>query len=182
MGLITAAAAFIPDRVLGALGGPFPHFFNDYVALHEKKLSLYNVHSCEHLEILFCKDGQYIPDALSEINHLFRDSRTGKETTINTELLDLLYFLQHTLKSREPFHIVSGYRTPKSNALLRKRRKGVAKNSLHMYGKAVDLRVPGYSLKRVRKTAMSFRQGGVGYYPRSNFIHVDIGQVRYWWG
>ena len=182
MGLATMAAAFVPGKILSADEARLPHFFNDYVSFSEKKLSLYNVHYHENVETVFWKDGQYVPEALSEINHLFRDRRTGKEKTINTELLDLLFDLQQNLKSEEPFHIISGYRTPKSNALLRKRKKGVAKNSLHMYGKAVDLRLPGYSLKTIRQAAMSFNAGGVGIYHRSKFVHIDVGQVRYWWG
>jgi uncharacterized protein YcbK (DUF882 family) len=172
MGMVTVAAAFIPHKILAAV---------EDISI-EKKLFLYNASTHENLETVYWKDGQYIREALSEINHIFRDFRTSKVKAINTDLLDLLFSIQQKLKSKEPFHIISGYRTPRSNAILRKKMKGVAKNSLHMYGKAVDLRLPGYSLRAIRRAAMSFRRGGVGYYPRSKFLHIDVGNVRYWWG
>lgn len=182
IGLAVAAASVAPRRILAAEETPLPAFFEDCPPRERKRLSLYNVYSHEELDIQYWKDGQYIPEALEKISHIFRDSRTGKVHTIHTELLDLLFSVQEKLKCTEPFHIVSGYRTPRSNALLRRHQKGVAKNSLHMYGKAVDIRLPGYNLRTLRRTAMSFRSGGVGYYPSSKFIHVDVGDVRYWWG
>lgn len=148
----------------------------------EKTICFHNVYTLETLETVYCKNGEYLPEALSGINHIFRDIRTGKERTISKELIDLLYDLQQDIKSDGPFQIISGYRTPRSNALLRKTKKGVAKNSFHMYGKAVDIRLPDYSLGTLRRKAMNLRGGGVGYYPRSNFIHVDVGAVRYWRG
>ena len=147
-----------------------------------KKICLHNVYTSETIEPVFWRDGEYLPEALSDINHIFRDIRTGKERTINKELINLLYDLQQEVKIEEPFHIVSGYRTPRSNALLRKTTKGVAKNSFHMYGKAADIRLPDYNLSTLRRKAMNLRVGGVGYYPRSSFIHVDVGAVRYWRG
>ena len=148
----------------------------------EKTICLHNVYTLETIETVYWKDGAYLPEALSDINHIFRDIRSGKERTINKELINLLYDLQQEVNIEEPFHIVSGYRTPRSNALLRKTTKGVAKNSFHMYGKAVDIRLPDYSLKTLRRKAMKLQGGGVGFYPRSNFIHVDVGSVRYWIG
>ncbi len=172
MGFVSAGALLIPDVILAAVK-EIPS---------EKKLSLYNPRSHDDLATVFWKNGRYLPEALSNINYMFRDSRTGEVTEINKELLDLLYSIQQQLKTKEPIHLISGYRSPRSNALLRKRRKGVAKNSFHMYGKAVDLRIPGCSLKAVRRAAMSCEVGGVGYYPRSKFVHLDVGKVRYWWG
>jgi uncharacterized protein YcbK (DUF882 family) len=172
MGLLTAAAALVPPKILAAV--------KDHS--QEKKLFFYNAFTHEDLETVYLKDGQYIPEEVAKIYHLFRDHRTGRVKIIHSDLLDLLFSVQKKLDTKEPFHIISGYRTPRSNELLSKRNKAVAKNSLHMYGKAVDLRLPGYSLKAVRKAAMSFRQGGVGYYPRSRFVHIDVGNVRYWWG
>jgi uncharacterized protein YcbK (DUF882 family) len=183
LGFATAITALVPGKILSAAEKPLPGFFTEFAPPSgEKKLSLYNAHTHEDLDIVFWQDGEYIPEALSKINYLFRDRRSGKVKGIKTDLLDLLFSVQQKLKYREPFHIISGYRSPGSNKLLRKRKKGVAKNSLHMYGKAVDIRVPGHSLKKVRKAAMSFRSGGVGYYPRSKFVHIDVGPVRYWWG
>lgn len=171
MGLITAASVIIPRKSLSAV---------QYSALSEKSLYLHHVYTGESLRTVYWKEGRYIPQALTEINYLFRDTRTGKVMAINTELLDLLCELGKNTKSREPFYIVSGYRTPRSNAYLRKTTKGVARNSLHMYGKAVDIRLPGYRLESLRYAAMELRRGGVGYYPHSHFIHVDVGSVRYW--
>ncbi len=171
-GLLTAAAVCIPGKILASVRDRDP----------EKKLLFYNAFTHEHLETVYWIDGLYVPEELSKINHLFRDHRTGKVKVINTDLLDLLYHVQKKLESKKPFHIMSGYRTPRSNALLRKRNKQVSRNSLHMYGKAVDLNLPGYRLKDVRRAAMSFRRGGVGYYPRHKFVHIDVGDVRYWWG
>jgi uncharacterized protein YcbK (DUF882 family) len=124
----------------------------------------------------------YLPDGLARINHIFRDSRTGREREIDRNLLDLLFEVKEQMQSKEPYRIISGYRTPKSNAILRKSNKGASKNSLHMYGKAVDISMPGYSLRGIRKVAMKLKAGGIGYYPRSKFLHLDVGEVRYWWG
>ena len=172
MGLVAAAAAMVPSAIASA----------GSLLERERALSFYNLYTGESLRAVYWQDGKYIPDAMAEINFILRDIRTGKVKTINRDLLDLLAGVQKKLKCNEPFHIISGYRSPQSNALLGKKKKGVAKNSLHMYGKAIDVRVPGYSLKNLRRTAMSLKRGGVGYYPKSRFVHIDVGQVRYWWG
>ncbi len=171
-GLITAASYLIPRKTLAAVEDLSP----------ERELYLYNVYTEESLKTVYWREGQYLSGALSEINYILRDIHNGKVKSINTNLIDLIFTLKKNLKTDSPFHIVSGYRTPGTNALLRKRRKGVAKNSLHMYGKAVDLRLPDYSLKVVRRTAMELKGGGVGYYPRSGFVHIDVGNIRYWRG
>jgi uncharacterized protein YcbK (DUF882 family) len=172
MGLVTVASTIIPHKTLAAIEEPEA----------ERDISFYNLYSHENLEIVYWRDGKYLPEALSEINHMFRDSRTGKVKIINKNLIDLLFNLKTKLKTNEPFQIVSGYRSPRSNAILRKKKKGVARNSLHMYGKAVDLRVPGQSIRTVRYAAMGLKGGGVGYYPRSSFVHIDVGDIRYWRG
>ncbi len=172
LGLIALSAILVPDKIQAAVKD----------TPSEKKISLYNVYTQEKLETVYWRDGEFIPEVLDEINHIFRDLRSGKVKAIKHNLIDLLSSLQLRLKTKEPFHIVSGYRTPRSNAILRKKRKGVARNSLHMYGKAVDINLPGYNLKALRRTAMKLKGGGVGYYPSSKFIHVDVGEVRYWRG
>ena len=173
MGLITAAAAVVPCDALASA----------YESVSDvRELHFYNLYTHEDLKIIYWKEGWYIPEALSEINHIFRDLRTGKVKAIKKELLDLLFNIRKKINVDEPFQLVSGYRSPRSNAILSKKKKGVAKNSLHMYGKAVDIRVPGCSLSTLRRAAQKLEQGGVGYYPRGHFVHVDIGEVRYWRG
>jgi len=172
LGLVTAASTIFPLKARAV---------SEKIS-SQKELFLYNVYTKENINTVYWKDGMYLPDELARINHIFRDIRSGKEREININLLDLLFEVKEQLKSEDPFHVMSGYRTPKSNAMLRKRKKGVAKNSLHMYGKAVDISIPGYSLRGIRKAAMKLRAGGVGYYPRSKFLHLDVGEVRYWWG
>jgi uncharacterized protein YcbK (DUF882 family) len=146
----------------------------------ERSLSFYNPHTGESLKTLYWSEGAYLSDALAEINHIFRDHRTDEIKPINTRLLDLLYTIHGKLRTRQPFHIISGYRCPSTNALLRAKSEMVAKNSLHMYGKAADIRLPQSDLSALRRVAVSLRGGGVGYYPKSQFVHVDVGKVRYW--
>jgi uncharacterized protein YcbK (DUF882 family) len=125
----------------------------------------------------------YQPDALKEINHILRDFRVNAVKPIDPKLLDLLHELGGTLETDQPFHIISGYRSPHTNTLLRERGgvgTGVASRSLHMEGKAIDIRIPGVKLDHLRGAARSLKLGGVGFYPSSNFVHVDTGRVRYW--
>ncbi len=173
MGLITAAAAVLPGDALASAFEPVPDV---------KELHLYNVATHEDLKVIYWKEGLYIPEALAEINHIFRDFRTGKVKAINKELLDLLFNVRKNIDVDNPFHIISGYRSPGSNAILRQQQNNVATNSLHMYGKAVDIRVPGFSLRTLRREAMKLGKGGIGYYPRAKSVHLDIGEVRYWRG
>ncbi len=146
----------------------------------EKKLDLYNYHTGERVKAVYWVKGDYVSEIIDEINHVLRDRRTDEETAMDPKLLDLLFDIAQKVDARDPFHVVSAYRSPKTNARLRKRRKGVAKNSQHIYGKAVDFYIPGRKLSSIRKAALSLRGGGVGYYPRSNFVHVDTGPVRSW--
>ena len=146
----------------------------------DRTLSFYNTHTREKLQTCYFKNGALCPDSLSQIDHILRDHRTGDTKEIDRMLLDLLFVLRKKLKTDEPFHIISGFRSPKTNALLRKNSSGIAKNSLHMVGQAIDIRIPHLPLKHLRKTAMDLKAGGVGFYSDSNFVHVDIGRVRYW--
>jgi uncharacterized protein YcbK (DUF882 family) len=150
--------------------------------LPERSLSLYNPNTRESLHTTYWSNGRYQQKALSEINHIMRDRRTGEIKPIHTDLLDLLYAIGTDLKTQEPFHIISGYRSSKTNALLRKYSKNVAKNSLHIQGKAADIRLPGCRLSSLRREVLNLKGGGVGYYPRHKFIHIDIGPIRYWSG
>ncbi len=148
----------------------------------ERSLSLYNIHTGESLEAVYWANGRYLSEPLAEINHILRDHRTGKKQSFDTRLLDLLYSIRTKLEVQQPFYIISGYRSPKTNAILCKWDGGVARKSYHMYGKAVDIRLPGFRLSSLRRVAMKQKGGGVGYYPRSGFIHLDLGSIRYWTG
>lgn len=171
LGLLAVTTAIFPRKALAAL--------NSLIA-PERSLSLFNSHTGEEFKSVYWVQGQYIPEALNEINHIMRDYRTGDVKTIDPKLLDLLSTLNNKLETKDSFHIISGYRSPKTNALLRTKSKKVVKNSLHLYGKAVDIRLPGHSIETIRRAAVDLKGGGVGYYPRSQFVHVDIGRIRYW--
>jgi uncharacterized protein YcbK (DUF882 family) len=111
---------------------------------------------------------------------VLRDHRTDEVAEMDPRLLDLLFNLQGKLGASTPFHVISGYRSPRSNAMLVAKGGGVAKKSLHMQGKAIDIRLPGRELADLRKAALGLKAGGVGYYPKSDFVHVDVGRVRHW--
>lgn len=145
-----------------------------------KSLSLYNIHTAEKVEALYWENGQYLQEEIQRLNHLLRDFRTGETHPIDTALFDLLHDLKTAVGSSTSFHVISGYRSPKTNDRLRRRSSGVAKKSLHMQGRATDIDLPGVSLETLRLAARDLRRGGVGYYPKSGFIHVDTGRVRYW--
>lgn len=146
----------------------------------ERRLSLVNDHTWERLDIVYFTHGMYIDESLAAINHLMRDHRANEERVMDPRLLDDLVTLHASLGTDEPIHLLSGYRTPATNARLRKRSKGVAKYSLHMEGKAADIHVPGVSTRQIQKAALAMRAGGVGYYKRSGFVHIDTGAVRHW--
>jgi len=146
----------------------------------ERSLHFYNTHTDEKIKAVYWSEGAYVPEALEDINHILRDHRTGEIKEIDTSLLDLLFTLQDKLESDDTYHIISGYRSQETNAFLRMTSKGIAKNSMHSDGKAIDIRLPGYELKTVRRAALDLQMGGVGYYPGSDFVHVDVGRVRYW--
>jgi uncharacterized protein YcbK (DUF882 family) len=160
---------------------PIPAFsIADRFLSAKKKLSFYNTHTEESLEVCYCIKGKYQPSALENINYTLRDYRTDEIKSIDINLLNLLYSIRKKLNTSEPFHIISGYRSPETNEYLYRNTKGVAKNSFHMHGKAIDFRLPDMNLRVLRQTAMALKAGGVGYYPCSSFIHVDVGPVRYW--
>jgi uncharacterized protein YcbK (DUF882 family) len=148
--------------------------------LHERSLSFYNLHTSETLKTVYWAGGEYIAPSLVDINRVLRDHRTGEAHDIDSQLLDLLCDLNLRLDTTEPFHIISGYRSAATNAMLHANSNGVAEHSLHMDGKAVDIRVPGRTLSLLRNTALSMKSGGVGYYPTSDFVHVDVGRIRHW--
>ena len=145
-----------------------------------RSLAFNNLHTGEKLKTTYWANGQYVPNALDEINYILRDFVANEVADMNIGLLNLLVALRTKMDSSQPFEIISGYRSPSTNAMLRARSKGVAKHSLHMKAMAIDVHLPGRDLAQLRNAALSLKMGGVGYYPRSNFIHVDVGPVRHW--
>jgi uncharacterized protein YcbK (DUF882 family) len=146
-----------------------------------RSLHFYNPHTGEKMDVSYFTKGRYSPAALRDINRIFRDFRTGAVKPIDPHLLDYLYGVSLKLETRSsPFHIISGYRSPETNAMLSRESGNVAKNSLHIQGKAVDIRLPDRKISAVRRVAVSLKQGGVGYYPSENFVHLDVGDIRYW--
>jgi uncharacterized protein YcbK (DUF882 family) len=145
-----------------------------------RSLAFYHTHTDERLHVAYCRRGIYSKSALRKVNHILRDHRTDAIRPIDTELLDALFKLSRKLDTDEPFHVVSAYRSPATNARLRRRNNGVAKQSFHISGKAIDIRLPGARLGELRNTAMKLKIGGVGFYPRSDFIHLDVGPIRFW--
>src|SRR5690606_1368522 len=134
----------------------------------------------ERCKVTYFENGSYLPDALEEINHLLRDFRTDEVAAMDPKLLDLLYTLRGKLDTNRPFEIISAYRSPHTNDALREQGRGVAKNSYHVKGQAIDIRIDNRSIRQVRNAALALGKGGVGYYRRSNFVHVDTGPVRKW--
>jgi uncharacterized protein YcbK (DUF882 family) len=151
-----------------------------FASLPARELGFLNLHTGERLRVPYWENGSYIPEALSDIYHVLRDHRANVEHVIDTRLLDLLAQLQSVAGRVANFEVISGYRAPATNASLRSRSTGVAQLSLHLLGKAIDIRLPGCDLGTLHRAAVGLRGGGVGLYRSSNFIHVDTGRVRYW--
>jgi uncharacterized protein YcbK (DUF882 family) len=146
-----------------------------------RSLALEHTHTGERLELLYAVHDAYVPAAMQALNHFLRDHYTGEVGVIDPELFDLLYRLRTGLGARSSFQVISGYRCPATNGMLKATRGGgVAKRSLHMDGKAIDIRLPGVPIARLRDAALSLGAGGVGFYPREQFVHVDTGRVRSW--
>jgi uncharacterized protein YcbK (DUF882 family) len=145
-----------------------------------QSLSFRHLHTGENLSVTYFENGRYSTAALAEIDNLLRDFRTGESIRMDVGLLDILYRLRTTLGSDQPYEIISGYRSPKTNASLAAKGRGVAKRSYHMKGMAIDVRLPGRRLRDLRRAALDLRRGGVGYYGRYQFIHLDTGRVRHW--
>jgi uncharacterized protein YcbK (DUF882 family) len=145
-----------------------------------RRLSFYNLHTQEALSTVFWQDGRLVSDALAEIDWHLRDFRSGEVRAIDPNLLDLLHRLGRAMDFDGPIHVISGYRSAKTNAMLAARSGGVARNSYHIHGMAIDLRLPERPLRAVQRAALDLARGGVGFYPKSDFVHVDTGPVRRW--
>ena len=146
----------------------------------DRSLTFHNLHTGERLQATYWSDGHYVPSGQQEIDWILRDFRVNEVHHIDPAVLDLLHALQRRLERHNPFEVISGYRSPHTNAMLAARSEGVAKHSLHMQGKAIDIRMRGVPLLTLHRAAVSLRAGGVGLYRTSDFVHVDVGRVRYW--
>ena len=154
-------SCFLPKIVLGR-------------SIMEKKFHLYQAQTGEYFKEVFWAEGKFIPQSLKLLNKFLRDWRTGSMIQISPQLLLLMHDIQRKMDAKKPLHILSAFRCAKTNNALRKKNRGVAKFSRHMTGHAVDFNIPGRALSQVRNCALIFKKGGVGYYPRSGFIHIDI--------
>jgi uncharacterized protein YcbK (DUF882 family) len=147
-----------------------------------RRLAFDNLHTGEKLDVAYWENGAYVPGALAAVNHVLRDHRNNEIHQIDPELLDLLTALSRRLETGPRFEVISGYRSPATNAMLHAESAEVAKSSLHTVGKAIDIRMAGLNLAYLHGAALSLDMGGVGYYPSSDFVHVDVGRVRRWSG
>ena len=146
----------------------------------DRELSFYNTHTGEKLTATFWADGKYQDDGIEEISWLLRDHRAEEANAMDPKLLDLLHRLQQNVEHSGEFHVISGYRSPATNKMLAKNSSGVAKRSYHMRGQAIDVRLPGFDTRQLKQAAVALKGGGVGYYSSSDFVHLDVGRVRYW--
>ena len=162
-----AAAAVAPGRLLA---GP----------REERLLSFVHTHTHERLTVPYFADGTYLPEGLSSLNSFLKDFRTGDEHPIDPALYDILNDLRLATGARSPFEVISGYRSPRTNSMLRESGRGVAKGSLHVQGRAIDVRLADLSSVSLRDAAVELQRGGVGYYRGPDFVHVDTGRVRRW--
>ena len=145
-----------------------------------RRMKLYASRTSESIDVVYWVEGHYIPEALHEINHVMRDWRQNRSAKIDTRTIDVIAATRNILGASDAFTLLSGYRTPQTNAMLRTRSRSVAKQSLHMKGQAADLRMSSRSVSQIARAAASCSAGGVGRYSRSNFVHIDCGQVRTW--
>lgn len=166
---VLASALSVPAMARAATAAPY-----------ERVLRLYNTHTGESIKSVFWAEGNFIPDALVDINKLLRDHRSNAVAAMDPQLLLLLDRVSATFGATEVLHVISGYRSPESNAKLAMASGGVAKHSMHLEGKAIDIRMPGRDLAALHKAALRAQGGGVGYYPSSQFVHLDTGRVRSW--
>lgn len=189
-GAATAAAA-IPSFVQGEVLRPAPRVAPDISAppqaltsalAEARRVVLHNLHTGDRFDEVYWQKGAYVPDALAAAQHALRDWRNGEEHFMDPKLFDVLHAISQKLETRAPFQIISGYRSPASNAAMHAHSSGVAEHSQHMQGKASDIRLDGVELSNLHKAALSLRAGGVGFYPVSNFVHVDVARVRSWQG
>jgi uncharacterized protein YcbK (DUF882 family) len=147
-----------------------------------RRVTLHNLHTGDRFDEAYWEKGAYVPDALAEAQRVLRDWRNGEEHFMDPKLFDLLHGVSQKLDTKAPFQIISGYRSPETNAMMHERSAGVASHSQHTLGKASDIRIEGVDLTHLHKAALGLKAGGVGFYPVSDFVHVDVARVRTWTG
>ena len=156
---------------------------SDATALNETRtLSFHHTHSGEDLTVTFKRDGRYDEEALKQLNHFLRDWRSQEKTEMDRRLFDILWEVYRDVDGKQPINIISSYRSPATNSMLRRRSSGVARHSQHMLGHAMDFYIPGVALPDIRAAGLRLQRGGVGFYPTSGspFVHLDTGSVRHW--
>ena len=146
----------------------------------ERALKFFHTHTGDSLQVVYFRQGEYDPDALAELRVFLADWRDGKQHDLDPQLMDILWQIQQATGSIDTWEVISAYRSPQTNEMLRSRSKGVAMKSQHLLGNAIDVRLRGLELEVLRDTAKTLKLGGVGYYAGSDFVHVDTGRVRYW--
>jgi len=167
-------SAGVASLALGPLGAASAR------VLEKRSLSFVHTHTGESLSIVYFQAGIYQAPSLERINLLLRDFRTDEVHPIDLRTLDILFDLQTLANRDEPYQVISGYRSPRTNAALRSHSSGVAEHSLHLQGRAIDVRLGGFSTRRLHELARQMGRGGVGFYPQSDFVHLDSGPVRFW--
>ena len=172
-GVLVAGAAALATALLPAAG---------WCRADERRLKFRHLHTDERLDVVYFAGDRYLPGPLLKVDHFMRDWRENAAVKIDHRLLDFLFNVQAELGTFDECDVLCGYRTPATNEMLRRRSRGVAKRSYHLFGRAVDVSLPQAPLRRIRDTALGTEQGGVGYYPRSAFVHLDTGPVRTWGG
>jgi uncharacterized protein YcbK (DUF882 family) len=187
LGLASSAVCLLPLKAAGTLSSPALLRGPDRGAAlsslsSPRRAFLHNLHTGETLDEVYFAGGRYVPGALAEAMRVLRDWRDGEEHSMDPQLFDLLHDLRARTEASAPFQIISGYRSPATNAKLHAESHEVASKSQHMLGKALDIRIEGVDLSHLHQAALSLNAGGVGYYPRSDFVHVDVGPLRQWAG
>ncbi|MCU0952811.1 MAG: DUF882 domain-containing protein [Burkholderiaceae bacterium] len=164
-----------------AAAGVLPLSARPAAAAAPKRLALFHLHTHERIDIVYAESARYVPEALGSLDRFLRDHYSGDVGTMDPQLFDLLHEIRHRVGAARPFEVISAFRAAHTNETLRRTRGGgVAPGSLHLTGRAIDVRLPGVALADLRQAALSLRAGGVGYYPRENFVHIDTGRVRQW--
>jgi uncharacterized protein YcbK (DUF882 family) len=166
----------------GMWGRPARAAGPEFQAMTAKRIALVNLHTAETLDLEFCRGGAYVPDSLAAIRVLLRDFRNDEQHAIDPRLMDYLYDVAQHLRVDPVFSVISGYRSPQTNEKLRERSNGVARRSLHLEGRAIDVRLAGVDCADLAGRALGLTRGGVGYYAKSDFVHLDTGAFRTWKG